>query len=68
MEALAHAKATTSLLKKTSSMCALCDTIDHCTNVYPIVAGVKEVRGKVNAVGQFPRSGNNSCFNTYNSG
>ena len=39
VEALTHVKASTSLPKETSSMCALCDTIDHCTDVCPIVAG-----------------------------
>ena len=39
VEALALAKAATSLPKETSIMCALCDTIDYCTDVCPIVAG-----------------------------
>ena len=68
MEVLAFAKATTIVPKKTSTMCALCDTIDHCTDVCPIMVEVKEVRGQVNAVGQFPRSVNNPYSNTYNSG
>ncbi|GFZ06767.1 hypothetical protein Acr_18g0009370 [Actinidia rufa] len=51
VEALAHAKAATSLTNESSSMCALCDTMDHCTDICPIVAGVKEARGQVD-VGQ----------------
>ncbi|GFZ19874.1 hypothetical protein Acr_28g0005790 [Actinidia rufa] len=51
VEALAHAKAATSLTNESSSMCVLCDTMDHYTDVCPIVAGVKEARGQVN-VGQ----------------
>ena len=39
VEALAIAKATTSLPKKTLTMCALCDTMDYYTDVCPIVAG-----------------------------
>ncbi|GFZ12049.1 hypothetical protein Acr_23g0004340 [Actinidia rufa] len=50
VEALAHAKAATSLTNESSSMCVLCDTIDHCTDVCPIVAGVKEARGQVNVI------------------
>ena len=68
MEVLALAEATTSLPKDTSIMCALCDTMDHCTNVYSIVAGVKEVRGQINTVNQFSRSGNDTYSNTYNPG
>ena len=64
VEALTLAKAATSLPKETSTMCALCDTTDHCTDVCPIVAGIKEARGQVNAVGQFLRSGNNPYSNT----
>ncbi|GFZ02203.1 hypothetical protein Acr_15g0008110 [Actinidia rufa] len=51
VEALAHAKAATSFTNESLSMCVLCDTTDHCTDVCPIVAGVKEARGQVN-VGQ----------------
>ena len=47
---LAFAKATTSISKETSTMCALCDTMDHCTDVCPIVAEVREARKQVNAV------------------
>ena len=50
VEALALAKAATSLPKETSTMCALCDTTDHCTKVCPIVTGVKETCGQVNVV------------------
>ena len=67
MEVLAHAKAATSIPKETLTMCALCDTMDHCTDVCPIVAGVKEARGQVNAINQFSRSENNPFSNTYNS-
>ena len=49
-------------------MCALCGTMDHCTDMCPIVAEVKEARGQVNVVGQFSRSGNNPYSNTYNPG
>ena len=45
VEALAFAKATTSVPKKTSIICARCDTINHSTNVCPIVDGVKEACG-----------------------
>ncbi|GFS37337.1 hypothetical protein Acr_00g0051420 [Actinidia rufa] len=68
VEALAHAKAATSLTNESSSMCVLCDTMDHCTEVCPIVAGVKETRGQVNVVGQFSRNGGNPYSNTYNPG
>ncbi|GFZ14646.1 hypothetical protein Acr_24g0008360 [Actinidia rufa] len=68
VEALAHAKAATSLTNESSSMCVLCDTMDHCTDVCPIVAGVKEARGQVNVVGQFSRNGGNPYSNTYNPG
>ena len=44
VEALVLVKAATSLPKETSTMCALCDTTDHCIDVCPIVAGVKEAR------------------------
>ena len=37
VEALALAKAATSLPKETSTMCALCDTMNHCIYVCPIV-------------------------------
>ena len=50
VETLALAKAATSLRKETLTMCALYDIMDHCTDVYPIIAGVKEARGQVNAV------------------
>ena len=65
-EVLTFAKATTVVPKEISIICALCDTMDYSTNVCPIVAGVKEVREQVNAVNQFPRSGNNHFSNTYN--
>ena len=39
VEALAFAKATTSLPKETSTICALCDIMDHCIGMCPIVAG-----------------------------
>ncbi|GFS36290.1 hypothetical protein Acr_00g0045170 [Actinidia rufa] len=39
VEALAHAKAATSFTNESSSMCVLCDTTDHCTDVCPIVVG-----------------------------
>ena len=39
VEALALAKAAPSLPKETSIMYALCDTMDYCTDVCPIVAG-----------------------------
>ena len=39
VETLAFAKATTSTPKETSTMCALCDIMDHCTDVHPIVVG-----------------------------
>ncbi|GFY88708.1 late embryogenesis abundant protein, group 2 [Actinidia rufa] len=39
VETLVHAKAATSLTNESSSMCVLCDTMDHCTDVCPIVAG-----------------------------
>ena len=39
MEDLAHTKATISFTKESSNMCALCDTIGHCTDVCPIMAG-----------------------------
>ena len=39
VKALALAKAATSLPKETSIMCALCDTIDHYTDVCPFVVG-----------------------------
>ena len=39
VEALALAKVITSFTKDTSIMCALCDTIDHYTDVCPIMAG-----------------------------
>ena len=39
VEALAHAKTAINFVKESSSMCALCDTMDHCTDVCPIVAG-----------------------------
>ncbi|GFZ02212.1 hypothetical protein Acr_15g0008200 [Actinidia rufa] len=68
VEALAHAKAATSLTNESSSMCVLCDTMDHYTDVCPIVAGVKEARGQVNVVGQFSRNGSNPYSNTYNPG
>ncbi|GFS34255.1 hypothetical protein Acr_00g0032950 [Actinidia rufa] len=68
VEALAHAKAATSLTNESSSMCVLCDTMDHCTDVCPIVAGVKEARGQVNVVGQFSRNESNPYSNTYNPG
>ncbi|GFZ05261.1 hypothetical protein Acr_17g0008330 [Actinidia rufa] len=48
VEALAHAKAATSLTSESSSMCVLCDTMEHCTGVCSIVARVKEARGQVN--------------------
>ena len=66
VEALALAEATTSISKETSTMCVLCDTTDHCTDVCPIMAGVKEARGQVNAINQFLRSENNPYSNTYN--
>ena len=66
VEVLAFAKATIVVPKKTSTICALCDTTDQCTNVYPIVVEKKEARGQVNTVNQFPRSGNNPYSNTYN--
>ena len=53
MEALALAKTVTSLPKETSTICALCDTMDHYTDIRPIVAGVKESHGQVNVVNQF---------------
>ena len=65
-EPLKFAKTATSLPKETSIMCALCDTMNHCTDMRPIMVGVKEARGQVNVVNQFLRSGNNSCSNTYN--
>ena len=46
VEALTFAKATTIVPKKTSTMCALYDTMDHNTNMYPIMAWVKEARGR----------------------
>ena len=67
MEVLAFAKATTIVPKKTSTMCALCDTIDHCTDVCPIMVRVKETRGQANVVNQFLRSENNPFSNIYNS-
>ena len=66
VKVLAHAKAATNLPKRAFSMYALCDTMDHCTDVCPIMVGVKEARGQVNVVGQFSRSGNNPYSNTYN--
>ena len=39
VKALAFAKATTVVPKETSIICALCDTMDHSTDVCPIVAG-----------------------------
>ena len=38
VEALAFVKATTVVLKETPIICALCDTMDHSTNVCPIMA------------------------------
>ena len=67
VKVLAHVKATTSFTKDTSTMCALCDTMDHCTDMCPIMAEVKEAHGQVNAINQFSRSENNSLSNTYNS-
>ena len=66
VEALAFAKATTVVPKKTSTICALCDTIDHSTDVCLIMTGVKEARGQVNAVNQFSRCGNDPFSNLYN--
>ena len=68
VEALASAKAITVVPKETSTMCALCDIMDHRTNVCPIIAGAKEAHGQVNTVNQFPRSWNNPFSNTYNPG
>ena len=39
VEILALAKATTNFTKDTSTMCALCDTLDHGTDVRLIVTG-----------------------------
>ena len=39
VEVLALAKAATSFIKDTSTMYALCDTMDHYTDVCPIVGG-----------------------------
>ena len=39
MEALALAKVATNLPKETSIMCARYDTMDHCIDVCPVVAG-----------------------------
>ncbi|GFZ14664.1 hypothetical protein Acr_24g0008540 [Actinidia rufa] len=66
VEALAHAKAATSFTNESSSMCVLCDTMDHCTDVCPIVAGVKEAREQVNVVGQFSRNGAPHSYPTQN--
>ena len=44
VESLALAKVAISLSKETSTMYALCDIMDHCTDMCPIVVGVKEVR------------------------
>ena len=60
-------KTATSLPKETSTMCALCDTMDYCADVCPTVVGVKEARGQMNTVNQFSRSENNPYSNTYNS-
>ena len=40
--------------------------MDRCTDVYLIMAAIKEAHGQVNVVNQFPRSRNNSYSNTYN--
>ena len=66
VEALSIAKTTTSVPKETSTICALCEIMDHSTDVCPIMVGVEEARGQVNTVNQFSRSGNNSFSNTYN--
>ena len=50
VDALALAKAATSFIKDTSTMCARCDTMDHCTDMCLIVAGVKEARRQINMV------------------
>ena len=39
VEAFALAKTVTSLPKETSTICALCDVIDHCIDVCPIIVG-----------------------------
>ena len=46
VETLSLAKAAISLPKETSTMCALCDTMDHYTNVCPIMVGSKKYVGK----------------------
>ena len=66
VKALELAKATTVVPKKTSTLCALCDTMGHSTDIYPIVAGVKEICVQVYAMNQFSRNKNNLFSNTYN--
>ena len=66
VEALVCVKATTVILKEISTICALCDTMDHSTDVCPIMTGVKEARGQVNVMIQFPRNENNPFSHIYN--
>ena len=55
VEALAFAKATTVVPKETPIIYALCDTMDHNTDVCSIVAKEKKTHGQVNAINQVLR-------------